>query len=188
MRSAVREKGYNNAVPYLIRRKPHGIARPPTAPLVRPPVRRPLLCIAVFPLAFEHWWEKNRHKALVAAVLSLPVVALFWHFGDLHPLLTEVEEYFSFIVLLGSLFVISGGIYIHGAARRGLTLNASFEGLICNLLLVLRKELHMPKVVGIRFHGTGKAYHFDPGEHLLHQGDAVIVETVQGIELGVCLG
>ena len=42
----------------------------------------------------------------------------------------------------------------------------------------------MPKVVGIRFHGTGKAYHFDPGENLLHQGDAVIVETVQGIEMG----
>jgi cell fate regulator YaaT (PSP1 superfamily) len=43
----------------------------------------------------------------------------------------------------------------------------------------------MPKVVGIRFHGAGKAYHFDPGQHPLHQGDTVIVETVQGIELGV---
>jgi cell fate regulator YaaT (PSP1 superfamily) len=43
----------------------------------------------------------------------------------------------------------------------------------------------MPKVVGIRFHGTGKAYHFDPGAHLLHQGEAVIVETIQGIELGI---
>lgn len=43
----------------------------------------------------------------------------------------------------------------------------------------------MPKVVGIRFHGTGKAYHFDPGQHVLHLGDAVIVETVQGIELGI---
>lgn len=28
------------------------------------------------------------------------------------------------------------------AARRGLTLNASYEGLVCNLLLNLRKELH----------------------------------------------
>jgi cell fate regulator YaaT (PSP1 superfamily) len=43
----------------------------------------------------------------------------------------------------------------------------------------------MPKVVGIRFHGTGKAYHFDPGEYQIHQGDSVIVETVQGIELGI---
>lgn len=43
----------------------------------------------------------------------------------------------------------------------------------------------MPKVVGIRFHGTGKAYHFDPDQKPLHRGDAVIVETVQGIELGI---
>ena len=43
----------------------------------------------------------------------------------------------------------------------------------------------MPKVVGIRFHGNGKSYHFDPGELTLHIGDAVIVETVQGIELGI---
>ena len=43
----------------------------------------------------------------------------------------------------------------------------------------------MPKVVGVRFHGTGKAYHFDPGSFSLHNGDAVIVETTQGIELGI---
>jgi cell fate regulator YaaT (PSP1 superfamily) len=43
----------------------------------------------------------------------------------------------------------------------------------------------MPRVVGIRFHGAGKAYHFDPGQYPLHQGDSVIVETAQGIELGV---
>lgn len=42
----------------------------------------------------------------------------------------------------------------------------------------------MPKVVGIRFHGTGKAYHFDPGDHTLRQGDMVIVETSQGVEIG----
>jgi len=42
----------------------------------------------------------------------------------------------------------------------------------------------MPKVVGIRFHGTGKAYHFDPGDHILRQGDMVIVETSQGVEIG----
>lgn len=43
----------------------------------------------------------------------------------------------------------------------------------------------MPKVVGIRFHGNGKAYHFSPGGHVLHLSDAVIVETVQGVELGI---
>ena len=43
----------------------------------------------------------------------------------------------------------------------------------------------MPKVVGVRFHGSGKAYHFDPGLLRLHRGDAVIVETVQGMDLGI---
>lgn len=43
----------------------------------------------------------------------------------------------------------------------------------------------MPKVVGIRFHGSGKAYHFSPGEFSLHQGDAVIVETSRGQDLGI---
>ncbi len=42
----------------------------------------------------------------------------------------------------------------------------------------------MPKVVGIRFRGNGKSYHFDPTELTLHQGDAVIVDTVQGLEIG----
>ena len=43
----------------------------------------------------------------------------------------------------------------------------------------------MPKVVGVRFHGAGKAYHFDPAGFSVHQGDAVIVETSQGVELGI---
>ena len=42
----------------------------------------------------------------------------------------------------------------------------------------------MPKVIAVRFHGNGKAYHFSPGEHIIHPGDAVIVDTSQGIELG----
>ncbi len=43
----------------------------------------------------------------------------------------------------------------------------------------------MPKVVGVRFHGAGKAYHFDPAGLPLKTGDAVIVETSQGVELGI---
>jgi cell fate regulator YaaT (PSP1 superfamily) len=43
----------------------------------------------------------------------------------------------------------------------------------------------MPKVIGIRFHGTGKSYHFSPGDHVLRLGDAAIVETIQGVELGI---
>lgn len=42
----------------------------------------------------------------------------------------------------------------------------------------------MPVVVGIRFKDSGKVYFFDPnGLEALVQGDAVIVETVRGLEL-----
>lgn len=42
----------------------------------------------------------------------------------------------------------------------------------------------MPKVVSIRFQEAGKSYHFDPGNLKLHLGDAVIVETESGLDIG----
>jgi Na+/H+ antiporter NhaD/arsenite permease-like protein len=77
-----------------------------------------LLSIALFPLFASHFWEKNANKALVAALLSLPVVlelvAGFGHEG-LHQLVEKAQEYVSFILLLGALFVITGGIVVRGS-------------------------------------------------------------------------
>jgi Na+/H+ antiporter NhaD/arsenite permease-like protein len=72
-----------------------------------------LLAIAVLPLAAPHFWERNRNKALVSLVLGLPVVA--W-VGALDPsaVLHSAHEYVAFVVLLGALFVISGGIVVRG--------------------------------------------------------------------------
>lgn len=42
----------------------------------------------------------------------------------------------------------------------------------------------MPLVVGVKFKDSGKIYHFDPNEHQLELGVAVVVETVRGLELG----
>jgi hypothetical protein len=72
-----------------------------------------LLAIAVFPLWIPRWWESNRHKLVVAALLGLPVLALY---AGRRPgaLLSMAEEYVSFIVLLAGLFVISGGIVLRG--------------------------------------------------------------------------
>ncbi len=39
-------------------------------------------------------------------------------------------------------------------------------------------------VVGVRFKKACKIYYFDPGEHLLAEGDGVIVETARGVEYG----
>ncbi|MBW2492668.1 MAG: stage 0 sporulation family protein [Deltaproteobacteria bacterium] len=43
----------------------------------------------------------------------------------------------------------------------------------------------MKKVVGIRFKPAGKVYDFDSGAFVLHRGDHVIVETEQGLGLGM---
>jgi len=95
-----------------------------------------LLCIAVFPLTHGRFWESNGNKAIVSGVLSLPVVILFYQYGNLQPLLHEIKEYFSFIILLASLFVISGGIFLSGdieATPRNNTLFLALGGIIANI-------------------------------------------------------
>lgn len=72
-----------------------------------------LLMIAVMPLAFPHFWEKNRNKAIVAAIVSIPVL-IFLLANSPERLLHSAEEYISFILLLASLFIISGGILVKG--------------------------------------------------------------------------
>ena len=42
----------------------------------------------------------------------------------------------------------------------------------------------MASVIGVRFRNAGKLYYFDPGPLWPTAGDAVIVETVRGMEYG----
>lgn len=42
----------------------------------------------------------------------------------------------------------------------------------------------MASVIGVRFKNAGKLYYFDPGSYWPTAGDAVIVETVRGVEYG----
>lgn len=77
-----------------------------------------LLAIAVFPLAFPHWWESNRNKGIIVGLLILPIVFGFlpmWESAGQHELFEKVKEYASFIALLGALYAISGGIYVKGS-------------------------------------------------------------------------
>jgi Na+/H+ antiporter NhaD/arsenite permease-like protein len=87
-----------------------------------------LLCIALFPLLNPHWWEHNRNKGIIAAGLGLPVLlylAMFGHHGH-EAMEHALKEYVSFLILLGSLFVISGGIYVRGALRGSPMINTAF--------------------------------------------------------------
>jgi Na+/H+ antiporter NhaD/arsenite permease-like protein len=79
-----------------------------------------LLVIALLPLVAGHWWHANRNKAIVSALFSLPVIGYLIAIGprtaheSVHQLVHEIEEYASFIILLTSLYTISGGILISG--------------------------------------------------------------------------
>jgi len=77
-----------------------------------------LLSIAILPLVTPHFWEHNRNKGIVAALFSAPVVIyLLAGFGErgAHELALKGEEYTAFILLLASLYVITGGIYVRGS-------------------------------------------------------------------------
>ncbi|MEN8159111.1 MAG: sodium:proton antiporter, partial [Myxococcota bacterium] len=77
-----------------------------------------LLCIALLPLVAPHFWESNRNKGAIAFLLGAPVaVYLVAAHGEagVHQLIEKMEEYASFIILLTSLFVVSGGIYVRGS-------------------------------------------------------------------------
>jgi Na+/H+ antiporter NhaD/arsenite permease-like protein len=70
-----------------------------------------LLAIALMPFLALHWWE--RHYPKVAIVLGgITVLYYLFILGDrVHPL-AALHEYISFIVLMGSLFVVASGIHI----------------------------------------------------------------------------
>ncbi len=109
-----------------------------------------LLGIAVLPLAAPHFWEHNRNKAIVSAVLGLPI--LVW-MATLPPtvVLHTAHEYVSFIILLTALFIISGGVVVRGnlAGTPGLNtamlaigaLIASFVGTTGASMLLIRPFL-----------------------------------------------
>jgi Na+/H+ antiporter NhaD/arsenite permease-like protein len=77
-----------------------------------------LLAIAILPIAShktEHWWENNNNKLIVAVGLgSISFIALLVYGYGHNIFHTVVFDYVPFIILLGSLFYISGGIVIKG--------------------------------------------------------------------------
>lgn len=73
-----------------------------------------LLAIALCPLFFHHFWEKNKNRALVTGLFSVPTLLYVFSQAQWLPLLESLHEYFSFICLVGSLYIISGGISLRG--------------------------------------------------------------------------
>ncbi len=99
-----------------------------------------LLTIAVAPLVAPHWWHSNRNKALVAALLSLPILfELGMAMGEPgRAVLGEKgHEYIGFIVVIGALFVITGGITFEGSLSGTPLVNTGVLGLGAVLANVL---------------------------------------------------
>mgnify|MGYP001825656086 CR=1 FL=1 len=110
-----------------------------------------LLAIAILPLipATEHWWHHNRNRFLVAASLGFVTLVYYGlvHPGGMENHLTHsplshagwetvaavfsnaiFSEFIPFIILLFSLYVISGGINLRGDLPAHPGINCLFIG------------------------------------------------------------
>ena len=70
-----------------------------------------LACIALAPFAIQHHWERHYHKVAI----GLGIVPVCYYLFALHApgrVLLVAGEYVSFLALIGSLFVVAGGIHI----------------------------------------------------------------------------
>jgi Na+/H+ antiporter NhaD/arsenite permease-like protein len=88
--------------------------------------------IALFPLFAPRWWEHNRNRALVSGALALPFLAwLLWRYGAQaqHPVQEALLDYASFLALLGSLYVIAGGIHLRGSLAGSPLSNTALLGI-----------------------------------------------------------
>jgi Na+/H+ antiporter NhaD/arsenite permease-like protein len=110
-----------------------------------------LLSVAIIPLFAHDWWHRNRNKALVSILFGTPT-AIFVGFRDPDALAHAALEYVAFVSLLGSLYVISGGVRLRGSLAGTPASNAallSFGALLANVtgttgaaMLLLRPFLH----------------------------------------------
>src|SRR4051812_42238053 len=86
-----------------------------------------LLSIAILPALWHRRWEDDSFKLAVSLSLSIPI--LFLVIPKQPSLLTHVLwDYFSFVVLIGALYVIAGGIFIQGAFAGTPLINSVFLG------------------------------------------------------------
>ena len=115
-----------------------------------------LLSIAIAPLIAGHWWERNINKLFYVLVISVPtaIILMASHLGGQlwHQV---IYDYLPFIILLASLFVVTGGIRIHCSSIATPAVNttmlflgyalASFVGTTGAAMLLIRPLLEMNK-------------------------------------------
>ena len=123
-----------------------------------------LLSIAILPLVLPHFWEKNYGK--ISAVWALAFYVPFLFTGleyAIHELILVLfTEYFPFIILLFSLYTVSGGILLEGSLVGSPKVNlsiltigtllASLMGTTGSAMLLIRPLLRANKMRKNKIH------------------------------------
>lgn len=120
-----------------------------------------LLAIALMPFVHRHWWEHNYPKvAACLGAITATYYIFFIHSGA--RILHVAHEYISFIALIGSLFVVSGGIHIRVKGEAKPWVNcvflligavlANFIGTTGASMLLIRPWIRMNKYRITAFH------------------------------------
>jgi Na+/H+ antiporter NhaD/arsenite permease-like protein len=115
-----------------------------------------LLSIAIFPLFWNHFWEKNRNKLYVSIILSIPAIIYLLANNFYQQLIdTLIFDYVPFLILLGALFTITGGIFLTGDIEAKPKINtlflligavlASFMGTTGAAMLLIRPVIQTNK-------------------------------------------
>lgn len=105
-------------------------------PLSMLPFAAMLLCIAFLPFILKHHWERS--YGLIAISLAA-ITAGYYTIALGHPerIAREAADYICFIALVGSLFVVAGGIHVEMRAKAGPLFNTAFlaaGGILGNLI------------------------------------------------------
>jgi Na+/H+ antiporter NhaD/arsenite permease-like protein len=95
-----------------------------------------LLCIALMPFIHKHHWENHYPKVAI----GLGLVTAFYYVAVLHNtprMLASLIEYAGFMGLIGSLYVVAGGIHINMTGRSTPAVNTGLLALgtiVANLI------------------------------------------------------
>jgi len=120
-----------------------------------------LLSIALMPFINGHWWEHHYPKVAIG-LGALTTLYYVFSLHDAERMLEVGREYFSFMALIGSLFVVAGGIHIRvkGEARPWVNALFLFIGAVVSnfigttgaSMLLIRPWIRMNKYRITAFH------------------------------------
>ena len=130
-------------------------------PVIILPFALMLLAIALMPFVHRLWWERNFPKVAVGLGAMATTYYVFV-LGEAGRIVRVGHEYLSFMALIGSLFVVAGGIHIAVKGQAKPWLNCLFllmGAVLANIIgttgasmLLIRPWVHMNKSRITAFH------------------------------------